>query len=200
MDHIHTEQTLEYYNKNADAFAFSMQKLDFKETQNAFLNYLPQQSAILDFGCGAGRDTKYFLNLGYRVTAIDGSEELCRKATLYTGSQVRQMLFQELDSVDCYDGIWACSSILHLSMDELKIVLNKMAKALTKEGIVYTSFKYGSFEGMRNGRYFTDLNEQKANELIKETDVFTIREMWLTSDIRTEIGEEKWLNLILQKK
>ena len=27
------------------------------------------------------------------------------------------------------------------------------------------SFKYGSFEGMRNGRYFTDMTEEKLNGL-----------------------------------
>ncbi len=49
----------------------------------------------MDCGCGSGRDTKYFLEKGYEVTAIDGSEELCKKASVYTGIEVRHMLFQE---------------------------------------------------------------------------------------------------------
>ncbi|WP_371920416.1 methyltransferase domain-containing protein [Rickettsia sp. TH2014] len=31
---------------------------------------------MLDAGCGVGRDTKYFLGLGYQVTAFDGSSEM----------------------------------------------------------------------------------------------------------------------------
>lgn len=69
---------------------------------------------FLTLGCGAGRDTKYFLSRGYQVDAVDGSEQLCRIASEYTEIKVRQMLFQELDEKEKYDGIWACASILHL--------------------------------------------------------------------------------------
>lgn len=34
--------------------------------------------------------------------------------------------------------------------------IKKMAAALKDNRVVYTSFKHGSFEGERNGRYFTD--------------------------------------------
>ena len=55
-----------------------------------------------------------------------------------------------------YDGIWACASILHLPKKELKEVFKKMLTALKPGGRIYTSFKYGEYEGERNGRYFTD--------------------------------------------
>ena len=63
-----------------------------------------------------------------------------------------RLLFEELDENKKYDGIWACSSILHLPRNELKAVFMKMFKALKEDGIIYTSFKYGDFEGERNGR------------------------------------------------
>ena len=50
---------------------------------------LPVGSRILDFGCGSGRDAKYFLEKGYQVTAIDGSAELCRLASEFTGIEVK---------------------------------------------------------------------------------------------------------------
>ena len=59
-------------------------------------------------------ETKYFIEAGIKVDAIDGSEELCRIASEYTGIKVNKMLFQELNVHEKYDGIWACSSILHL--------------------------------------------------------------------------------------
>ena len=68
---------------------------------------LPVGSRILDFGCGSGRDTKYFLEKGYRVEATDGSAELCKLASAFTGIEVKEMLFQDLDASGKYKGIWA---------------------------------------------------------------------------------------------
>lgn len=109
------------------------------------------------------------------------------------------MLFQELDTVDSYDGIWACASILHLSRSELTDVFHRMAAALRKNGMIYASFKYGSFEGERNGRYFTDFTEMDFAEFAGRFSELVIQEMWITGDIRPGRGEERWLNTILQK-
>lgn len=192
-------KTLDYYNKNASSFAEKTIDVDFHDTQKHFQELLPEQGYILDFGCGSGRDIKYFLSQNFRVDAIDGSEELCRIASDYTGIKVKKMLFQELDEIEKYDGIWACSSILHLTQNELKTVFGKMVKALKRDGIIYTSFKYGDFEGERNGRYFTDFTEEKFNEFVRNIENVKLKEEWITCDVRPRRGEEKWLNLILQK-
>ena len=156
-------------------------------------------SYILDFGCGSGRDTRYFLSQGYLVDAVDGSKEICKLASAYTGIQIQQMLFQELAAENLYDGIWACSSILHLPYQELKMVLIKMANALKADGIVYTSFKYGNFEGERNGRYFTDMTEESLQRLLGEIQTFQLEETWVTADVRPGRGDERWLNILLKK-
>lgn len=192
--------TLTYYNQNAHTFAASTVSVDFTATQTRFTAHLPQGGSILDFGCGSGRDAKYFLSQGFQVDAIDGSEELCKLASEYTGIPVKQMLFQELDAVEQYDGIWACSSILHLALGELIQVLKKMATALKPNGIIYTSFKYGSFAGERNGRYFTDMTETSFAALMQNIASLETEEQWITSDVRPERGEEKWLNVILRKR
>lgn len=196
---MNKNKTLEYYNKNADNFAKTTINVDFYETQNRFSTLLPEHGYILDFGCGSGRDTKYFLDQGFYVDATDGSEEMCHIASNYTGIQVRRMLFEELDENKKYDGIWACSSILHLPKNELKAVFMKMFKALKDDGIIYTSFKYGDFEGERNGRYFTDFTEKTFEEFVDEIDNLQLKEEWITGDVRPGRGEEKWLNVILQK-
>jgi len=192
--------TLNYYNENAEEFTASTINVDFTSVQDKFLNKLSSSSSILDFGCGAGRDTKYFLEKGYMVEAIDGSEELCKLASEYTGIEVKRMLFQELHDVEKYDGIWACSSILHLPYEELVEVMKKMKVALKDTGIIYTSFKYGSFEGVRNGRYFIDMTEESLEKLLQDVGGLDVEEMWVTSDVRPGRGEEKWLNLFLRKK
>ena len=191
-------KTLNYYNQNADSFIEGTVSVNFKEVQDKFLQLLLGKK-ILDFGCGSGRDTIYFLKSGFDVTATDGSEELCKYASEYTGIQVKQMLFQDLDDVDYYDGIWACSSILHLSKNELRIVMNKMSRALKSGGIIYTSFKYGNFEGERNGRFFTDFTIDEFTDFVKDVKEMAIEEYWITGDVRSGRGDERWLNLILRK-
>lgn len=193
------DNTLEYYNQNADEFVQGTLSVDFKQTQNRFLEKLISEAYILDFGCGSGRDTKYFLENGYQVDATDGSGELCKIASNYTGISVKRMLFEELDEVEKYDGIWACSSILHLSKMALKDVFKKMALALKGNGVVYTSFKYGNFEGERKGRYFTDFTFEAFEKYMQDIPELKIEEYWITSDVRPGRGEEKWLNLILRK-
>lgn len=192
-------KTIKYYNTNAKSFVSSTLAVDFSQTQDKFLNLLPPTASILDFGCGSGRDTKYFLDAGMQVNATDGSEELCRLASEYTGIPVRQILFEDLDAKVQYDGIWACSSILHLPKDALKDVLKKMIAALKEHGIIYTSFKYGTFDGERNGRFFTDFTEETFREFVSDVDEIKIEESWITGDVRPGRGDERWLNLILRK-
>lgn len=192
-------QTLYYYNQNAASYVSDTVSVDLKGMQDKFLNRLKKGGLILDFGCGSGRDTKYFLERGFRVEAVDGSEELCRLAEHYTGIKVTKMLFQDLDAIQQYDGIWACSSILHLPKAGLKLVFEKMATALKKDGILYTSFKYGTFEGMRNGRYFTDFTIEVFEGFMQAIPNWRIDDFWITGDARPARGEEKWLNLIMHK-
>ena len=193
------DPTIDYYNLNAENFIESTQNVDMHHAQDRFLQLLDENASILDFGCGSGRDTRYFLDKGYRVTATDGSAELCRWASDFTGIEVKEMLFGELDEIDIYDGIWACSSILHLPKNELLLVIRKMCDAIKNTGVIYTSFKYGDFEGVRNGRYFTDFTDDSFKEFIAEIPELTIEDDWITDDVRPGRGDEKWLNLILRK-
>lgn len=190
--------TIDYYNTHAKEFSDSTRDVEFTQIQDHFLSLLPPKAAILDFGCGSGRDTKYFLDKGYQVDAADGSTEICVKASEYTGIPVKQMLFQELDAVEQYDGIWACASILHVPKDELYLVMERMHQALKKNGIVYASFKYGIYEGFRNGRYFTDFTEESFSEFMSDLP-FLIEEEWITEDVRPGRSNERWLNVILRK-
>jgi SAM-dependent methyltransferase len=191
--------TIAYYDRNVSRYISSTVAVDFEKNQKAFLSCLPAGARILDLGCGSGRDTKYFLEHGFSVDATDGSREMCRMASEYTGIRVRQMLFEELDAKEIYDGIWACSSILHVPSAKLPGVLQRMSDALKEKGIVYTSFKYGTFEGMRNGRYFTDLKEDSFEDLLRRVPSLRIIKEWVSTDVRPGREDEKWLNLILQK-
>lgn len=193
------KSTLEYYNSKAKDFVSGTVDVAFTEIQDIFLEYIPVGGKILDFGCGSGRDTKYFISKGYDVDAIDGSEELCKIASEYAGIKVKKMLFQELNASEEYDGVWACASILHVERAKLPDVMKKMVSATKKGGVVYSSFKYGDFEGVRNGRFFTYLTEESFGELLRKVPELVIEKLWISADVRAERGEERWLNIMLRK-
>jgi len=193
------KQTLDYYDHAPEAFAACTRAADMSDTRSRFSVQLPPKGVVLDFGCGSGRDTKAFLEAGFLVDAVDGSAELCTLASAYTGIRVQRMLFGELDAIDRYDGVWACASILHLPRIELADVLGRVETALKVGGVLYTSFKYGTFEGMRNGRYFTDFTEETLRAFWEPVTTMRIFDLWITEDVRPDRKEEKWINLLARK-
>ena len=192
------DKTLEYYQKNADLFVEGTVSVDMHDAQMRFLRMLPPHAYILDFGCGSGRDAKAFLDQGYQVDAVDGSPELCCIASELIGKPVKQMLFNDFSVSNQYDGIWACASILHLPRRDLVNVLQKISNALKTDGVLYASFKYGSYEGMRDGRYFTDFTEESLGNLMDEVPSLLIVDTWITDDVRPE-REERWINTLARR-
>lgn len=190
--------TNDYYQKNAIEYFQSTVNIDVSLLYERFVKYVPTGSQILDLGCGSGRDTKAFLNKGYVVDAIDGSAELCKLASDYTGIQVKCMDLRQLDAVGEYNAIWACASLLHISYKELPVVLSRIELALKTPGFVYMSFKHGDFEGIRDERYYTDMTPERMAAIIVKTNALCIIEEWYSEDVR-EDTIVKWYNVILRK-
>ena len=187
-----------YYDLNAQEFFDGTVNADMSSHHEEFLNLIPKNGTILDAGCGSGRDTLMFKSLGFSVTAIDGSCEMCRLASDYTGQNVLHMQFQEIKFNQEFDGIWASASLLHVPGSELEMVLTRLRDALKDNGILYASFKYGDFEGVRNGRYFNDLTEDTSVEIFQKCN-FDIIKTWVSDDARPDRQDEKWVNILVKK-
>ena len=192
------DKTLSFYNSNASSFIERTVTADVEALRKRFIKYIPQNGYVLDFGCGSGRDTKFFLEAGFRVDAVDGSEELCTAASEYSGVKVRCMDFFEMSAEEQYDGIWACASVLHVEKDRLPELFRIMATALKPGGVMYLSFKYGDFSGTREGRHFTDLTEVSFRELLTGLNDLSIEEEWISEDSRPD-RTVIWLNEIMRK-
>ncbi len=162
--------TLKYYNENAEKYCEATKYGDMSESYNRFMVLLPDKAYILDFGCGSGRDSKFFLEKGYTVRAIDGSEKLCELASDYIGQKVECMKFDELSDESKYDGIWACSSILHVEREKLPDILRKMIKALKEDGVIFTSFKIGAQEVVQDGKYYNYITREILEEMLEQVD------------------------------
>ena len=192
-------KTLEYYNQCAKDYNELTLNIEFEHKREMLLKYLKSKAHILDLGCGSGRDSKAFLQKGYQVTAVDGSQELCKIASENIGQEVICQLFHELEETNTYDGVWACASLLHLPTDELKKVIQKVEQSLKKGGYFYASFKYGEFEGERDGRYFNDFTEESFKNLLAEFPNLKIQEVEVTTDVIPGRENVSWLNIIMKK-
>ena len=189
-----TQDTIGYYDANARRFIADTANVEFGALPRAFAGMLPEGGRILDLGCGSGRDSLAFLKAGFLVDAVDGSTEMAKAASELTGLPVAHAFFADYEPAGVYDGVWACSSLLHVPAAELPVIISKYAAALKPGGVFYLSFKLGDHDGMRNGRWFTDMTEGSFRSLIDGVDGLTIDRIDVTSDVRPDRADEKWLN------
>lgn len=189
--------TLDYYNENAKKYFDTTISIDMSKQYELFLKYV-RQGKILDFGCGSGRDSLYFKNLGYDVYPIDGSKELCELAREYTNLDVRCINFSDFNDKNMYDGIWACATLLHVPRNELLNILKKLRDAIKKDGHIYACFMsgYNEEEYKEDGRYFNDLTKELFEKLSSDSNLQIVD--YLESE---EIEPNKyWVNYILRRK
>ena len=163
-----------------------------------FLKFIPKGGKILDAGCGSGRDTKYFLSLGYDVTAIDASEEMVKLSTQFTGQETFLLNFYDLDFQNVFDGVWSIASLLHIPKNCIEDVFKSFTSALKPDGTWCMSFKEGEKERIEDGRFFNDYNEITFKALIKKHPLLQIEDIRYDTD---RIGrQQRWLTILLRKK
>lgn len=192
------DQTIAYYDKNAEKFCETTRNADMCFCRNKFLSLIGENAHILDAGCGSGRDSKAFLDAGYRVTAMDASAKVCKEAEVFFGQEVLCKNFESIDFRQEFDGIWACASLLHVTKEKINDVLKRLWIALKNKGVLYASFKYGEGERVVNGRFFNDYNELTLKDLV-EINRFDIEEIFITKDVRIGRETERWVNVLARK-
>ncbi len=193
-------KTIEYYNSNTEDFIRRTVNSEMSGCQKKFLGLLKSGSRVLDAGCGSGRDSKFFLEQGLRVDAIDASEKMCQAASEYIGQPVNCISFEELEARERYDGIWACASLLHVGKGELPLILKKFYDALKEDGILYASFKYGTDEQWRLGRFFSDYQLEELERIFLRDGLFELVEAFETEDERQDYKNKPWINVIVKKR
>ena len=130
-----------FYNVNAESFYNDTVGVDLSPLYDIFLPLLAPNGHIIDAGCGSGRDSLYFLQQGFDVSAFDASEQLVAKASALTGIDVALNTFEHYKAARLADGIWACASLLHVASDSLPASLTNLAENLKSGGYLYCSFK-----------------------------------------------------------
>ncbi len=191
--------SISFYEDNADWFFQRTVNVDMSATQSRFLGFLKPGAAVLDAGCGSGRDARVFRDLGFRVTAIEAAPSLAALAQVHVGLPVEVMTFDQIVWRDRFDGIWACASLLHVPASDLPDTLGRLRDALVPGGILWASFKLGTEERIEADRHFTDFDETRMTELLAGISGLSLLEMYVTKDSRADFSLQSWLNVTCRK-
>lgn len=163
-----SELTIAHYDENADAFWAGTRDHDVSQNYRVLLDAIegPAPWSILDFGCGPGRDLRYFRTLGHEAIGLDGSARFVEMARAYSGCEVWHQDFLALDLPDNrFDGVFANASLFHVPSAALPGVLAHLHRSLRPRGVLFSSNPRGhNEEGFTGGRYgcFHDFPHWKA--------------------------------------
>jgi SAM-dependent methyltransferase len=149
--------TLEHYNQRAEDFWQGTRAHNVSQNIEALLQSIEGNPpfAILDFGCGPGRDLKVFAELGHLATGLEGAPRFANMARAYSGCEVWQQDFLKLDlPQNHFDGVFANAALFHVPSQELPRVLLQLHAALKPRGVLFSSNPRGhNEEGWNRGRY-----------------------------------------------
>ena len=158
-----SEVTIAHYDRSAASFWTGTRDHDVSQNYNALLDAIEGTSphAILDLGCGPGRDLHHFRSMGHDVTGLDGSKEFVAMARAHSGCEVLHQDFLSMALPERhFDGVFANASLFHVPSKALPNVLLELFASLKPRGVLFCSNPRGdNDEGMHNGRYgcFFDL-------------------------------------------
>jgi SAM-dependent methyltransferase len=146
--------TLDFYAAEAQAYAGRSREAEHVRIA-AFAAALPARARVLELGCGGGHDSVELLARGLDLVPTDGSPELAEQATQRLGRPVEVLLFEDLETKQAFEGVWANACLLHVPRSALPGILDRIHAALKPGGVFYASFKAGINEGRdRFGRYY----------------------------------------------
>ena len=179
------KDTIDWYDNNAEAYAQAVAKEPI-DLINRFVSLLPKNSAVLDAGCAAGRDSKLLHERECSVTGIDISKGLLKVARdryphiRFVYGDMRDMPFSD----NQFDGIWAHASFVHFdTIDDVKKALHECRRVLKKGGAIhlYVKEQQGREETAvvsdklsGHDRFFRYYAEDGLKKLMKEVEFSTI--------------------------
>lgn len=157
------QKTLRFYADEAPTYVASGPNGRSRHLEN-FLQRLAPNARVLELGCGGGIDAEYMLAQGFDVEPTDGVSQVAEKASTRLGRKVRVMRFDELDTFERYEAVWANASLLHVPRESLPGTLSLIWRALKPGGWHFGSYKGGGHEGRdSHDRYFNYMTSEELH-------------------------------------
>ncbi len=138
--------TIAFYEARAPHWVFHSGEAH-SHRLDPFLDRLPPGAAVLELGCGGGRDAARIRERGFAVDPTDATPALVARANQAFALDARVMAFDQLDAEAAYDGVWCHASLLHCPRAALPDVLSRIHRALRRGGWHFASYKLGEAEG-----------------------------------------------------
>jgi SAM-dependent methyltransferase len=172
-----------YYNQEAE-LRNSSKKEEWKKNQRTrFYSYVKAEnkSSLLEIGAGTGNDSRFFMDCGLSVIAIDLSGEMVK---LCKGKNIEayELDFYNISNLNKkFDCIWSMNCLLHVPKTDLLQVLNEINMVLNEKGLFYMGV-YGGVDAESDfvnevtdiPRFFSYYSESKIKEVL--SNVFDIIE------------------------
>ncbi len=160
-----TRSTLTHYGETVDSFWQGTRDHDVSQNRAALLDAIEAEPpfAILDFGCGPGRDLICFKSLGHEAVGLEGAAGMADMARRQSGCEVMQQDFVAMDLPAArFDGIFANASLFHVPRRELPRVLEELHETLKPGGVLFTSNPRGDNEEVMNGERLCSFHDLEA--------------------------------------
>lgn len=191
--------TIEFYNKNAKAYAETTLALDIKHVIVRFSNWAKENGDVLDLGCGAGRDLQTFKDLGFNVTGVDLSVELLQFAQKIPDVTVLHQDILTLSLEKQFDAIWCCTSLVHFTKSELISAIGRIKTHLKDDGVAFISLKEGSGPYIdSNDRFMNSFKREEVERRIQANGMEVIE--FFSEEHAIKSRGERIINFIIKKK
>ena len=137
MDRLAPGDIHDVYERQAQAFDKARSRSFFEARWlTRFGDALPRGGKVLDLGCGAGQPiAAWLIAEGFKLTGVDFSDAMLAIArTRWPDGDWRATDMRALDLGETFDGIIAWNSFFHLTPDEQRSTLPRLAKHLAPGG------------------------------------------------------------------
>lgn len=188
--------SIQFYNSNAQEYAGTRAHVSpgFAMQRERFISLLPEHAHILEIGAGHGRDARYFLDHGLRMTITEPSFGLAQIAAKTTGAPIFMLPAQNIGFQKQFDGVWASASLIHVPAEELRSTFLAIKRAMKVGGIFHASFLRGVGtddvpERIADGRYFNRASEAMLRRIVSSIDGLQVMEEFTGTQVNDYFGK-----------
>jgi len=188
-------KTISAYDSQVDSYLDLISEQPEDQQLLDFISKFNPNEYILDLGCGPAISSMTMREHGLRVDPTDASKEMVNLANTKFNIGARQAAFEDIDSKDIYDGVWANFSLLHATREDLPNILTAIKQALKSKGVFHLGMKIG--QGSKRDKFNRLYSYYSQEELTAhlEKSGFLVENVELGEAIGLAGDVEPWIAL-----
>ena len=163
-----------------------------------FLALIQTGKAVLDLGCGAGRDLAWLRAQGTNVVGGDRSAGMLAQARQHAPGRLLQLDMRSLPFADgAFGGVWCSASLLHLPKHDAPGALAEMHRVLSPGGPLLLAIQEGDSEGWEPSPYEAPVERFFARYRMDEAETMLGGSGFAILERRTGVApNRRWLTFL----